>query len=68
MTGVPDSDKTDDVTDENGAFIYPDLETALVGRFNVTNYDLIEASEATIGSVTVRRRRLKLRRLSVNWL
>ena len=43
----------DDTADENGAFIYPDLETALVGRFNVADNTLLEASEATIGNVNV---------------
>jgi len=43
----------DDTADENGAFIYPDLETALVGCFNVADNTLLEASEATIGNVNV---------------
>ena len=47
-------DDTADASDyENGAFIYPDLETALVGRFNVADNTLLEALEATVGSVNV---------------
>ena len=43
----------DDTADKNGTFIYPDLETALVGCFNVADNTLLEASEATIGNVNV---------------
>ena len=46
-------DEADASNDENGAFIYPDLETALVGSFNVADKTLLEASEAVIGSVNV---------------
>ena len=41
------------MTPENGAFIYPDFETVLLGTFNAEDNTLIEAFEATIKSVRV---------------